>query len=176
MSGSEEEAASVNLRDDLAVFSSSEDEAVSAGRPEEEAMDDNKAPPAEQEAGTSAATSAGTAPEDRYPAEVARTEPTLAYACPKCTFTSASKGNLTTHVRRWHTDEDMMWQCGGCQKSYQRRDYLTRHQAAKPSCRGTGTTKIPRESSQPSEGRSPGAQAKAAMPPPPSPVTISDSN
>ena len=119
MSGSEEEATSVNLRDDLAVSSSSEDEAVGAGRPEETAMDDDKANPAEPEAGTSAATSAGTAPEDRQPAEVARTESTPAYACPKCPYTSASKGNLATHVRRRHTDEDVMWQCGGCQKSYQ---------------------------------------------------------
>ena len=99
MSGSGEEAAPVNLRDDLSMSFSSEDEAADAGRPDEAAMDDDKAPPAVPEAGTSAATSAGRAPEDRQPAEVARTEPTHAYACPKCTYTSASKGNLATHVR-----------------------------------------------------------------------------
>ena len=155
MSGSEEEATPVDLRDDLAV-STSEDEAVSAGSTKEMAMDDDKAPPAKPEAGTSAATSASTAPEDRQPVEAARTEPTPAYACPQCNYTSASKGNLTTHVRRRHTNVDVMWQCGGCQKSYQRRDYLTRHQAATPSCRGAGTARIPGESSQPSEGKSPG--------------------
>ena len=71
-----------------------------------------------------------------------------------------------------------MWQCRGCQQAYQRKDYLTRHQAAKPACRNSGSNKIPRESYQPTEGRSPRAQARAAMPPPPSPVVtvISDSD
>ena len=58
------------------MSSSSEDEAAKAGRPEEAAMDKDEAPPAVPEAGTSAATSAGTAPEDCQPAEVARTEST----------------------------------------------------------------------------------------------------
>ena len=110
MSRSEEETTSVDLRDDLAV-SSSEDEAVSGGSTEETAMDDDKAPPTEPEAGTSAATSASTAPENRKPVEAARTEPTPAYSCPQCNYTSASKGNLTTHVRRRHTNVDVMWKC-----------------------------------------------------------------
>ena len=120
MSGSKEEAASVDLRDDLAV-STSEDEAVGAGSTKETAMDDDKAPPAEPEAGTSMATPASTAPENRHPLEEARTEPTPAYACPQCSYTSASRGNLNTHVRWCHTEADVLWKCGCFQKSYQRR-------------------------------------------------------
>ena len=135
MSGNGEKAKPVSLAEDLDLSSesSSGDEAAVAVRPEEAAMDQDEAPPAEPETGTRAATSADTAPDDRPPAEVARMESTPTYACSKCSYASTSKGNLTTHVPRWHTDEDVMWQCKGCQQAYQRRDYLTRHQAAKPA-------------------------------------------
>ena len=132
MSGREKEAASVDLRDDLAC-SSSEEEAVDAGGAEETAMEEDKAPPAELEAVTSTATPASKAPKNRQPMEEARKEPVPTYACPHCSYTSASRANLNTHVRRRHTEGDIHWKCGCCQKSYQRKDYLTRHQAASAS-------------------------------------------
>ena len=92
---------------------------------------------------------------------------------PQCSFVSNTEVNLKTHIRRRHTDEGMMYKCGSCPKAYQRRDYLTRHQAAKEPCRGKGCTKIPREDYVPQEGRSPRVPARVAMPPPPSPVMIS---
>ena len=75
---------------------------------------------------------------------------------------------MTAAVGRRHTDANVLWKCGSCQKSYQRKDYLTRHQAASASCRGAttimlsgaGPAKTPGESSQPSEGKSPRALAK----------------
>ena len=124
MSWREKEAASVDLRDDLAC-SSSEEEAVDAGSAEETAMDEDKAPPDEPEAGTSTATPASTAPENRQRTEEARKEPTPAYACQQCSYTSASRANLNTHVRRRHTEADLHWKGGCCQKSYQRKDYLS---------------------------------------------------
>ena len=149
-------------------------------------MEEDKAPPAKPEAVTSTATPASTAPENRHPPGEARTEPTPAYACPQCSYTSASKGNLNIHVRRRHTEADVHWECGCCRKSYQRKDYLTRHQAASASCRGTTAivvsgakqVKTQEESSQPPEGKTPKALAKPTLLPPVSqnPVLISDSD
>ena len=110
MSEREKEAASVDLRDDLAC-SSSEEEAVDAGGAEETAMEEDKAPPAEPEAVTSTATPASTAPENHQPTEEARKEPVPTYACPQCSYTSASRANLNTHVRRRHTEADVNWKC-----------------------------------------------------------------
>ena len=125
MSGNGEKAKPVSLREDLDLSeSSSEDEAAVAVRPEEAAMDQDEAPPAEPETGTRAATAADTAPDDRPPAEVARTESTPTYACSKCSYASTSKSYLTTHVRRRHTDEDVMWQCKGCQQAYDRSEFV----------------------------------------------------
>ena len=111
--------------------------------------------------------------EDRPSPAVATAAATPTFPCAECPYVGTSEGTLKTHIRRRHTDEGMMFQCEGCQKAYQRRDYLTRHQAAKPPCRGTGCKKIPRESYEPPEGRSPRVPASVAMPPPPSPVMIS---
>ena len=124
MSEREKEAASVDLREDLAC-SSSEEEAVDAGGAEETAMEEDKAPPAQPKAVTSMATPASTAPEARQPTEEARKEQVLTYACIQCNYTSTSRANLNTHVRRRHTEAGVHWECGHCQKSYSTRGRIT---------------------------------------------------
>ena len=150
MSGNGEKAKPVSLAEDLDLSSesSSEDEAAVTVSPQEAAMDQGEVtPPAEPKPEPRAAATANTQ-EDRLPAEAAGTASTPTFPCAKCSYVGTSKGNLKTHVRRRHTDEDMMYQCTGCQIAYQRRDYLTRHQAAKPACRNAGHRKIPRATSR----------------------------
>ena len=143
MSDREKEVAPANLQQDLNLSAtSSEEEASDAGGAEEAVMEQDLAPPAGPEAVASTAAPASKAPDDRQPPEEAKKEPAPPYACTQCSYTSLSRANLKTHVRRRHTNVDVMWECGECRKSYQRRDYLTRHQAAISSCRGATATMI----------------------------------
>ena len=129
MSEDGEKAPPVDLAEDLNVSSDSSeaDEAAVAVSSQEAAMDQGEVtPPAEPRPEPRAAVTADTQ-EDRPSAEVAGAAATPTFPCAECPYVGSTKGNLKTHVRRWHTDEDMMYQCTGCQIAYQRRDYLTRH-------------------------------------------------
>ncbi|KAH9969907.1 hypothetical protein BC827DRAFT_1151811 [Russula dissimulans] len=61
-------------------------------------------------------------------ANVARTKP---FKCPYCSFSSARKYNLKTHIGTHNKEKSKKFECGICMRGFSRKHDLQRHQATR---------------------------------------------